>query len=107
VDIYRFTCINSADLFGIAEGEGEGVDMDADMDMDVQRGGSSPATVSYHASSLTRSHEIITRPFLLQEGLIRRGTCKLSSLSLLQGQGAIRYIDILRLHGICIRPPFR
>jgi hypothetical protein len=91
--------------------------MDADMDMDVQRGGSSPATVSYHASSLTRSHEIITRPFLLQEGLISRGTCKLSwavvdvaaslSLSLLQGQGAIRYIDILRLYGICIRPPFR
>jgi hypothetical protein len=63
VDIYRFTCINSADLFGIAEGEGEGVDMDMDTDMDMQRGGSSSATVLYHASSLTTSYEIITRPF--------------------------------------------
>jgi hypothetical protein len=67
VDIYRFTCINSADLFGIAEcegeGEGEGEDVDMDADMDMQRGGSSSATVLYHANSLTRSHEIITRPF--------------------------------------------
>jgi hypothetical protein len=47
VDIYRFTCINSADLFGIAEGEG--------VDMDMQRGGSSSATVLYYASSFTRS----------------------------------------------------